>query len=295
VPPVNAAWMRISELSRRAGVSTDTLRAWERRYGLLKPRRSAGNARLYSPLDEARVRLMKRYIAQRIPPAQAAQLSMTTRLSLSPGSETKALSGEFESVRQDLRLALDEMDEFAADRTLQQLLVDHAVSDVLRHVILPYLHEVGERWAANHMTVAQEHFASNFFQFRLAALSRGWDRGLGPRAVLACAPEEQHTLGLICFGIALHRHGWRIAYLGATTPLEMVQWTAAKLEPNLIAICAYERSRLEPHMHELRETAERWRLALAGRGVDAELARSSGAELLNGDPVSSATKVALAV
>jgi DNA-binding transcriptional MerR regulator len=51
----NAASISIGELSRRVDVGTDTLRAWERRYGLMQPRRSSGNQRLYSPADEQRV------------------------------------------------------------------------------------------------------------------------------------------------------------------------------------------------------------------------------------------------
>ena len=83
------------------------------------------------------------------------------------------------------------------------------------------------------LTVAQEHFASGFIHARLLALARGWDRGLGPRALLACAPGEQHTFGLIAFGIALHEIGWRITYLGADTPIPMVIEAAASVQPRL--------------------------------------------------------------
>ena len=59
--------MRISELSRRVGMPSDKLRVWERRYGLLSPRRTAGNIRLYSAVDEARVRLMTRHLGRECP------------------------------------------------------------------------------------------------------------------------------------------------------------------------------------------------------------------------------------
>src|SRR3954470_1252180 len=64
VPPPTSAWMRIGEISQRTGVSPDVLRAWERRYALLNPRRTDGRTRLYSAADETRVRLMQRYIGQ---------------------------------------------------------------------------------------------------------------------------------------------------------------------------------------------------------------------------------------
>ena len=77
----------------------------------------------------------------------------------------------------------------------------------------PYLHELGERWAHAKASVAQEHFASVLPR----ALARDWGRGRGPHALLACVPGDQHDLGLICFGLALRAHGWRITYLGADT------------------------------------------------------------------------------
>lgn len=285
--------MRIGELSRRVGVSTDTLRVWERRYGLLKPRRSSGNARLYSAVDEARVRLMQRHISQHIPPAQAAQLSLAARFALRPGGRPLPDHGDVMRAGEQLRRALDEFDEAAADQALEQMITEYSATAVMRGVLLPYLRDVGERWADGHTTVAQEHFASNFVMFRLAALSRGWDRGLGPRALLACAPDEQHTIGLICFGIALHQHGWRVAFFGAATPTDMLELAAAKLEPDLVTVCAYLPGRFEPYLDQLRRVGDRWRLALAGPAAGPGLASSCGAEYLADDPISAAAGVAV--
>jgi hypothetical protein len=64
---------------------------------------------------------------------------------------------------------------------------------------------------------------------RLLGLARGWDRGAGPRALLACAPSEQHDLGLIALGVALRARGWRITYLGQDTPLETLAESARSL------------------------------------------------------------------
>ena len=53
--------------------------------------------------------------------------------------------------------------------------------------------------------------------------------------MLACPSGELHDLGLICFGIALRGHGWRITYLGADTPQPTLVETAARLPPNIVA------------------------------------------------------------
>ena len=68
-PPV----LRIGELSRRLGVSDHVLRAWESRYSLLEPVRSAGGFRLYSEADVLRVRRMQAYLASGLSAAEAAQ------------------------------------------------------------------------------------------------------------------------------------------------------------------------------------------------------------------------------
>jgi MerR family transcriptional regulator, light-induced transcriptional regulator len=284
--------MRISELSRRVGVGAETLRAWERRYGVLRPRRTNGNTRLYSALDEARVQLMKRYIADRVPVAQAAEMAMSAQLRLSPGSAGQLPEHERRRGIRELASALAVFDETSADRTLQQLLGAYAVTAVLREVILPYLHKVGEWWEQNRMSVAQEHFASQFLQARLHALSRGWDRGLGPRAVLAAAPGDYHTLGITCFGIALHRLGWRVVCLGAATPIEMIREVAEGTDASLIGVSASIHGLLEPHAEELAELAAATPVAIGGYAISAELARRSGAVYLE-DPISGAAAVTL--
>ncbi len=286
--------MRISELTRRVDVSSDTLRVWERRYGLLTPRRTPGNIRLYSALDEARVRLMTRYLSEGLPAAQAAELAKAARLRLQPGRTVQLTELDTARSARQMRDALDAFDESSADQALQQLLSEYSALAVIRDFLMPYLHEVGERWAANHMTVAQEHFASNFLHARLLALARGWDRGLGPHALLACAPNESHTLGLIAFGIALHAQGWKITYLGAATPVAMVESVASQLGPDLITVTTSVAGALNPFLPQLRELARRWPLTIAGPASEARLAAACEANHLAADPVTAAAEIAAA-
>jgi DNA-binding transcriptional MerR regulator len=284
--------MPISELSRRVGVSAARLRSWERRYGLLQPRRTRGNYRLYSAVDEARVRLMQRHLAQGVPAAQAAELANAARFRVIPGTASDVDLAEADAVRRDMQQALERYDETGAQRALERLFATFTPTTVVRDVLLPYLHELGERWADAHLSVAQEHFASSFLHARLLALARGWDRGLGPRAVLACGPGEQHTLGLIAFGIALHQVGWRITYLGADTPVPMIGQVADAVEPEVTVIVAQLQGRLSGHVEELRDLANRWPVALAGAGVSETLADACEARYLAQDPVTAAASLA---
>jgi DNA-binding transcriptional MerR regulator len=285
--------MPISELSRRVGVSTARLRSWERRYGLLHPRRTRGNYRMYSAVDEARVRLMQRHLLQGVPAAQAAELAIAARFSVVPGKSKSVALAEAAAVRAEMREALDRFDETGAQRALERLFATFSPSTVLRDVLLPYLHEVGERWSDAHISVAQEHFASSFLHARFLALARGWDRGLGPRAVLACAPGDQHTLGLIAFGVSLHQTGWRITYLGADTPVAMAAETADLVDAELVVITAAIAERFVTVRDDLAALARRRSLAIAGGGASAQLAAGVGARHLSLDPVSAAGDVTL--
>ena len=145
---------------------------------------------------------------------------------------------ELEAGALQLRTALDGFDEAGAQAALDALFGTFTVETVLAAVILPYLVDLGERWSTGEATVAQEHFASNLIRGRLLGIGRGWDSGEGPRAVLACAPGEQHDLGLIAFGLTLNRRGWRITYLGPDTPVESLVDTAGRLEPDLVVVAA---------------------------------------------------------
>src|SRR3954463_12115263 len=272
VPPPTSAWMRIGEISQRTGVTPDLLRAWERRYALLRPRRTHGRTRLYSAADEARVRLMQRYIAQGLSPARGAEMVPPARLTVRPGQALAIPPAEVAEAHQEMRASLDRFDETSAQRALEKLFGTYSALTVVRDVMMPYLREVGERWSARHVSIAQEHFATNFLHARLLAFARGWDRGLGPRALLACAPNEQHTFGLISFGVALHQLGWRITYLGADTTVAMIEETAAHVTPDLVVVFAAMPERLAAIAADLQTLSRHRATAIAGAGASPAVA-----------------------
>jgi methanogenic corrinoid protein MtbC1 len=110
--------------------------------------------------------------------------------------------------------------------------------------------------------------------------------------VLACAPGELHDLPLIVFGLVLASRGWAIAYLGPDTPVATIRDAFARVEPDLVVISATATQRLRAAKAELTELARVVPLALAGAGASAGLARSIGATLIDGDPVTAAERIA---
>jgi DNA-binding transcriptional MerR regulator len=278
--------LRIGELSKRTGVSAESLRAWERRYELLRPTRSAGGLRLYSLEDLERVRRMRAHLAAGLAAAEAA------RLASAPGEEDAGGDGADPTrLRAGLAAAVDRFDEAAAQALLDRAVAALSVDALLLELVLPYLHELGTRWERGETSIAQEHFASGLLRGRLLGLARGWGLGVGPIALLACLPGEFHDLGLIVFGLALRARGWRIVFLGADTPAETIDTAAREIEPALVVLSAVSPDRLKTVIAQLQPLAARHALAIAGACTESPETARIPALVLAGDPVSEAERV----
>jgi DNA-binding transcriptional MerR regulator len=283
--------LRIGELSRRSGVSVELLRAWERRYGLLTPARTEGGFRLYGAEDERRVMLMGEHLAAGLSAAEAARLALASP----PAAEPEPPDGaRVEQHGDALRDALDRFDEPGAQAVIDRAVAEFTLDAVLREIVLPYLHELGDRWARGEASIGQEHFAASVIRGRLLGFGREWGAGSGPRALLACVPGEVHDLALICFGLALRSRGWRITYLGIDTPVSTLAETAGLLRPAIVVVNVVVASPGPGERMQLSALAGSHRLAVAGPGATAELAASIGAERLQGDPVTAAESVTAA-
>jgi methanogenic corrinoid protein MtbC1 len=265
-------------------VSPELLRAWERRYGLLEPTRSAGGLRLYSAADLDRVRAMQQHLAEGLAAAEAAALAAAAE----PRAD-QAVVFSPAAARRDLDVSLSAFDEARAHAVLDELLSTATLDSILSDVLIPFLRELGKRWERGEITVAQEHFASSVLRGRLLGLARGWNRGIGPRVLLSCAPGEQHDLGLVAFGLALRARGFRILYLGADTPIESVAQTARAARPHAVVVSAVSAERFKEIAGALRELAAEYPVYLGGAG-----ATTVGGEFptLTGDPVEEADRFA---
>jgi DNA-binding transcriptional MerR regulator len=278
-------FLTIGEFSRRVGVSVDLLRAWERRYGLPQPARAPGGRRLYTGEDELKVAAMRRAIARGMPAAAAARHALAEAGSEDAGARANGQLGE---IADRLRDALDRFEETVAQEELDRLFGGYTADTALGAVVLPYLHDLGERWARDEITVGSEHFASNLVHGRLLSLARNWDAGHGPRAVLACPSGELHTIGLLAFGLALRGRGWRITYLGADTPAAALAHVAGAVRPAWIVLSSVEPDVFHRQGSEIAELAEATPVAIGGAGASPELASRCRATLLERDPVTEA-------
>lgn len=253
---------RIGELARRTGTSADLLRAWERRYGLLRPARTQGGFRVYTEDDALRVERMRTGLERGLAAAEAARSALV------------------ESPEPSLLEALLDLSDERSHAILDDAFARLTVEAALAEVVLPTLRAIGDGWSRGEVSVAQEHYAANLIRARLLALARGWDRGVGPRALLACAPGDLHDLPLIAFGLAFRRRGFRILFLGADTPFDVIADVAAAEAPEVVVISSAV-ARPELDQPALARIAALAPLALAGRWPEVAVS----ANRLEGDPV----------
>jgi len=229
---------------------------------------------------------MQQHLAEGLAAAEAAVLANETE------GDSAGPVFDAAAARQDLGASLEGFDESAAQGVLDTVLSTTTLDSVLCEVVLPYLHELGERWERGEVSVAQEHFASAVLRGRLLGLARGWSRGFGPSALLACLPGEQHDLGLIAFGLALRSRGFRIAYLGSDTPVASVGGAAEVLEPTALVLSAVDPAGFRTFRGELRALARKHRTYIGGAGAGEAEAKAIGATLLSGGPVEEAERLA---
>lgn len=280
--PPRHLW-RIGELSRRTGTGVPLLRAWETRYGVLRPVRSPGGYRLYSADDEMRVLKMRHHIGEGVAAGEAARLV----------EQEMRSAGEGVSVGSDLvalRTAFEGYDETAAMGALARLAAAFGIEMFLSHVILPYLRELGERWERGDVSIAEEHFTTGILRARMVDLTASLEPGTGPLALLACPEHELHDLPLIALALALRARGGRVVVLGANVPVADIAATADRLHPDLVVVSATLREPASRSVRRLAGLARRHRVMVAGAGFDEAMATRAGAEYLADDPVGAAER-----
>lgn len=295
--------LRIGEVSRRTGVAVPTLRAWERRYGLLDPDRTEGGHRLYSDRDVTRVAAMQQLIEDGWSAAAAARevlRSAAARVQLGPAGAGRADlragttaagtgvaaatagGGAAAELVRRLERTIDSFSAAGADEVVDDVLARFEVPRALDEVVLPVLRTVGDGWQDDPRVIAREHFATNVLRPRLHRLLRRPTPSVA-RTCLAAAPEgEEHDLGLLAAATVAVDAGWRVHYLGARTPTVVMERAVAELDPAVVLVGAVFREQAEAFLRD-RPAFERAAVVLGGAGfIGSDASRLPGATVHEG-------------
>jgi DNA-binding transcriptional MerR regulator len=220
-PPAEGL-LPIRTVSILTGVNAITLRAWERRYGLVIPQRTPKGHRLYTQQDVERIHRIVELLEQGISVGHVKPLLDQVAGYVAAPSATG--EGDTWKDHQDRMLsAIEGFDEQALDRSYNDALSLYPLDIVNQRLTSPLLHLLGERWQKRATGIAEEHFFSLYLRNKLGARIHHMNqRGNGALLLLACLPGELHETGLLFFALAAVDAGYRALILGANTPLQQI-------------------------------------------------------------------------
>lgn len=230
---ISTASYPISTVSSLTGVNAVTLRAWERRYGLIQPQRTEKGHRLYSAEDIKRIREILRLVEEGVSIGQVREALDASEL---PPTEISA-DDTWGTYLQRMVSAIENFDESGLEQVYNEAMSLYPVEIVTRRLLVPLLKELGIRWENATGSVAEEHFFGVYMRNKLGArFHHRQGNPQGPRLLVACLPGELHEIGLLLFALSAHDRGFRIILLGADMPLEELPFVVRKTHCDAVVL-----------------------------------------------------------
>jgi DNA-binding transcriptional MerR regulator/methylmalonyl-CoA mutase cobalamin-binding subunit len=213
----------IRTVSEITGVNSVTLRAWERRYGLISPSRTPKGHRLYSQQDIQLIQDVLDRLSQGMSISQIAR-DILDKTALDEIDNTDTW-GQYS---QRMIEAIVRFDEHALDSVYNDAMSLYPVDIVTTRLIMPLLEQLGNRWEKKSKksgNIAEEHFFSVYLRNKLGARFHHQNlKNSGPKLIMACLPGEHHEFGILLFALTAHSKGYQVILLGADLPVtELIQ------------------------------------------------------------------------
>lgn len=225
----------IRTVSSITGVNSVTLRAWERRYGLIRPKRTAKGHRLYSREDIHRINQVLGLLERGISIGQ-----VRAALDSHP-AELPERAGPWADYVARMVDATIRFDEKALTAIYNDALALYPVEFVTEQLIVPLLKELGRRWESAEGSVAEEHFFSVYMRNKLGARFHHMSsESRGPKLLCACVPYEQHEIALMLFCLAAMARNYRVVLLGAQMPFEDLPLAAKRSNCDAVVLAGSE-------------------------------------------------------
>jgi DNA-binding transcriptional MerR regulator len=228
----------IGAVTKLTGLSIDVVRVWERRYGAVRPARSAGGTRLYSDADVLRLRRLRQAVEHGYGIGQAARLS-ETELDELVGDPRRPLEAPdpYGAVRSRFIAALHTMDVVAADQELARGATLFPVRDFVKKVVVAIHDEIGERRARSELGLAHERLGFGLLRNTVSSLLRLYPASENAETlVLATASAERDEIGLLVAALLAAMHGWRVVYLGGDLPANEIAQAVRLTNARVVAL-----------------------------------------------------------
>ena len=208
----------IGTVSKLTGVGAITLRAWERRYGLVEPVRKESGHRLYTRRHIDQINRITALTLQGMRISQIRPEMLESSTAGESGSGPDA--GQWTDYLNSMMAAIIGFDEERLEEIYNLALSLYPIGVVTRKLLTPLLIELGLRWEGGEGSIAEEHFFAFYLRNKLGARYHHRGRGnRGPLLLVAGMPGEYHEIGLLLFALAAHQAGFRVLPLGANMPL----------------------------------------------------------------------------
>jgi DNA-binding transcriptional MerR regulator len=247
----------IKAVAQATGLTVETLRAWERRYGVVNPQRDATGRRAYGPEDVLRLRLLREGTDRGHPIRRLAKLSeaeLSDLVEESSAQRTPAGPGGFAG------RMLEAAKDFRVDECTQVLTLAIALlppQQLFTEVLQPLLREVGERWHRGELAISQERLVSTTIRRHLGLVLETYGHtARRQKIVFATLPGERHELGLLMAAISCASRGFQAHYLGADLPAEDIARFARETGASVIAISVMVQEQLADAPQQLRALAD---------------------------------------
>lgn len=210
----------IKAISKMLGIQPGTLRAWERRYNVVEPVRNDSGHRLYTDGHVATLRWLLEKVNRGFTIGQAVGLlkkgNNNLDLELEPSYPSR-----LEAIAQQLKKSILTFEDKIANQVLDEAFSLFSIEKVTINIICPVLIEIGEMWVNNEITVAHEHYATQYLRTKIGMILTNLQSDpLLPKVITVCGPNETHEIGLLIFTLYLRRKGYRVIYLGSGIPAE---------------------------------------------------------------------------
>ncbi|MCD5323021.1 MULTISPECIES: MerR family transcriptional regulator [Pontibacillus] len=264
----------IKAVSTMLGIQSGTLRAWERRYKMIRPTRNEAGHRLYTDEHIKVLKWLIDKVNRGFTISQAVSLLESNQSQQTTISEENTTTNEshVESVSDELLDALLRFNEREA-----QMKLDHAFSlftpeKVAIDIVGPILVKIGDLWESNEISSVHEHFASNFLRSRLGMMLVSMPANhMQPKAVCVCGPNERHELGILIFSLYLKRQGYDVVYLGQSIAPGDVEVIVNELKPKYLFLSCTMKKNIPSTVHIADALKERYpdlEIGLGGFALD---------------------------